>query len=551
MLILNVLVLVLLGVAFCSAYEDRSILVETSNGVVQGSYGQRSTGNRKLLYWFRGIPFAEPPVGDLRFEAPVAKKNWTGILDARKKQPECIQGANPPVGSEDCLYLKVYTDKKPHPKNNLPVLVWIYGGAFFGGSVDFDDHSPDYLLDQDVIIVAIHYRVGLLGFLSLGDTVAPGNNGIRDQIMALKWIKNNIKNFGGDPDNITVFGQSAGAASIAYLLQIEETKGLFSKAILNSGSSLSTWALAKRVSEVTKVIAKELKISTKSSEQILTGLKKINIEDLQNVANSKMVSELISNNPLQGVAFAPVAEPDHENAIITGRSHERLINGEFHHVPILMGYNSLEASFNSLSALIRLWLIKFDINASLLVPEDMRVSGAFRRRSLGNKIKKEYFGSSSIASSTEKTMRFVSDTVFERPTQEAMRLYSQKTKVYAYHFSYQGPLWGRVNRTVDGVGHTEDLGYLFDFGHKGSHADYKTRNRMVKLWTNFAKTGNPTPTKEALLQHIVWPANVGSDHLKYLEIDTDLRVISQPNSKKIDFWRDIYKGYGKPPYSTY
>ncbi|CAH1106188.1 unnamed protein product [Psylliodes chrysocephalus] len=551
MLTYNVLVLVLLGVALCSSYEDSSILVQTSNGVVKGSYGQRSTGDRKLLYWFRGIPFAEPPVGDLRFEAPVAKKNWTGILDVRKKQPVCVQGANPPVGSEDCLYLKVYTDKKPNPKNNLPVLVWIYGGAFFAGSADFDDHSPDYLLDQDVIIVAIHYRVGLLGFLSLGDTVAPGNNGIRDQIMALKWIKKNIKNFGGDPDNITIFGQSAGAASVAYLLQIEETKGLFSKAILNSGSSLSTWALAKRTPQVTKAIAKKLKISTKSSKQILAGLKKINIEELQNVANSKMASELIAKNPLQGIAFAPVAEPDHKSAVINGRSHERLSNGQFHHVPILMGYTSLEGYFDSLPALIRLWLAKFDLNQSLLVPEDLNARGLITRLLLGIRIKYKYFGIAPIAFSSKRTMRFVADSVFERPIQEAIRLYSQKTKVYSYHFAYQGPLWGRVNRTVDGVGHTEDLGYLFDFGHKGSDADYITRNRMVQLWTNFAKTGNPTPKKEALLQHIVWPANNGSDQLKYLEINTDLKVISQPNSNKINFWRKMYKGYGRPPYDTY
>ncbi|CAH1106189.1 unnamed protein product [Psylliodes chrysocephalus] len=515
MFALNVLILLLVGIVLCSADENGSIFVQTSNGIVKGSYGQRTTGDRKLLYWFRGIPFAEPPVGNLRFEAPAAKKNWTGTLDVTVEPPVCVEGSNPPIGSEDCLYLRIYTNMEPNPKNNLPVLVWIAGGAFVVGPLNFKDHSLEYLLDQDVIIVGIHYRLGLLGFLSLGDTVAPGNNGIRDQIMALKWIKNNIKNFGGNPNNVTIFGQSAGAASVAYLLQIEETKGLFNKAILSSGSSLSSWSLGKRVPQVTKAIAKELKISTNS------------------------------------LAFAPVTEPDHEKAIITGRSHERLINGQFHHVPILMGYNSLEGYFDSLPALLRLWMAKYDLLVSLLVPEDLNVSSSVIRHLLGTRIKTKYFGNNSVALSNKTLMRFIADSQFERPVQEAIRLYSQKTKVYSYYFAYQGPLWGRVKRTVDGVGHAEDLGYLFDYGYGGSDADYRTRNRMVKLWTNFVKTGNPTPTKEALLQDIVWPANEGSDDLKYLEINTNLSVISLPNSNNINFWRDMYKGYGKPPYATY
>ncbi|CAH1106191.1 unnamed protein product [Psylliodes chrysocephalus] len=217
--------------------------------------------------------------------------------------------------------------------------------------------------------------------------------------------------------------------------------------------------------------------------------------------------ELIANNPLQGLAFAPVAEPDHENAIITGRSHERLSNGQFHHVPILIGYNSLEGYLDSIPALFRLWIAKYDLLFSLLVPDDLNARGPITEALLGTRIKTEYFGISPIALSNEKIMRFIADTQFERPIQETIRLYSQKTKVYSYYFAYQGPLWGRVNRTIDAVGHTEDLGYLFDFGYEGSDADYQTRNRMVKLWTNFAKTGNPTPTKEALLQEIVWPAN--------------------------------------------
>lgn len=115
--------------------------------------------------------------------------------------------------------------KLPNKNNKLSVLVWIYGGAFFGGAADFDGASPERLLEENVIVASLHYRVGLFGFLSTGDNIVPGNVGLKDQILALQWIKQNIKNFGGDPSKITVFGQSAGSASIAYLLQTNQSQG--------------------------------------------------------------------------------------------------------------------------------------------------------------------------------------------------------------------------------------------------------------------------------------------------------------------------------------
>ncbi|XP_072386373.1 juvenile hormone esterase-like [Diabrotica undecimpunctata] len=547
----------LLGVIYCAVLpeylDDDSVVVETTNGLVRGSFGRRSHADKnEQLYWFRSIPYAEPPVGELRFEAPVPKVNWSGILDVRAKPNICIQGS-PAQGSEDCLTLKIYTSNKPDSNLNLPVVVWIYGGAFFGGSADFDDHSPDFLLYEDVIVVAVHYRVGFLGFMSLGDTVAPGNNGIKDQVLALQWIKKNIKNFGGDPEKITIWGQSAGAASVAYLLQAPQTKGLFSRAILNSGSSLSPWSLANGLPEVTEELAEEFQINTQSSSTILAGLKKLDVAELQEVANKKMSDKVMASNPVQGLVFTPVKEPNHSGAVITGNSHQLLKEGKFHHVPILAGYTSLEGYFDDLPLLLKLWLLKFDSNNKLLVPDDLNAD-EYDKEELGNNIKKQYFGFLPIAITTTRLMRFISDSQFERPIQEAIRLYSAYTNVYAYHFGYEGALWGRTERSTSGVGHTEDLGYLFDFGHKGSEADYLTRSRTVKLWTNFIKQGNPTPSKDSLLQNVTWPANSKvstADRLKYLEINKSLKVVGLPNSSKIKFWNNMYQEYGYPPYSTY
>ncbi|KAG5877269.1 hypothetical protein JTB14_009765 [Gonioctena quinquepunctata] len=434
----------------------------------------------------------QPPVGDLRFEAPVPKRSWRGTLDVSEKKPECVQGSNPVRGNEDCLYLKVYTPMEPNTRNNLPVMVWIYGGAFFFGSTDFDDHSPDYLLDEDVIAVSFHYRVGIMGFMTTGDTVSPGNNGLRDQILALKWIKDNIRNFGGDPNRITLVGQSAGAASISYLLQTEETKGLFSGAIIQSGSSLCPWALSKTLPKVTKSIATTLKINGKTSGEIKAGLKSVDAELLQTTSMSAMNSELVSTNPSSGLVYAPVTEPDHDGAVVTGKSHEKLKNGQFHQIPIIVGYTSLEGMFDRLPALARGWLLKYDANPTLLIPESMKTTAG---RNLGGAIKRRYFGILPIATASQRLMRFISDDQFERPILESIRLFSSKTPVYCYRFSYQGPLFGVTRRPQNGVGHTEDLGYIFDFGHKGSSQDYLARSRVVKLWTNFIKTGKSNAHK--------------------------------------------------------
>ncbi|CAH1119274.1 unnamed protein product [Phaedon cochleariae] len=534
---------------------EKDVVVSTSTGSVKGCYtAERTFGKRKPLYWFRSIPFAEPPVGDLRFAPPQPKKNWTGVIDVSEKMSECVQGSDPVTGSEDCLYLKVYTTKAPKRTNNLPVMVWIYGGAFLGGSADFSDHAPDHLLDEDVIVVSFHYRVGVFGFLSTGDSVVPGNNGIKDQILALKWIKANIRNFGGDPEKITVFGQSAGAAAISYLLQTNETKGLFQKAIIQSGSSLSSWALSRSAPALVSSIAGALEIPGKSSEEMVQGLRSVSAELLQSTASSEMTKQLVSSNPLNGLVYGPVIEPDLPGAVITGKSHELLSEGKFHDIPLMVGYTSLEAMFGSISALIRVWLAKYDTNPTLLVPPSMN-TGSVTKSLIAPSLKRKYFGLIPIAISSKKTMRFVSDDQFERPIQEAIRLYSAKSKVYFYRFSYQGGLYGITDRPADGVGHTEDLGYVFHFGYNGTEQDRRVRSQVVRMWTNFAKEGNPTPREDPLLGSVTWQPNgqnlEGNNDLVCLDIDAEITTVVNPNKANMEYWSSLYSKHGKPPYDTY
>lgn len=212
---LATLVVVLGTVSYLNAdvatpYND--LVINTEGGQVRGIEERTSLLGDRYFSW-KGIPFAEPPVGNLRFNDPVRHRGWTGIRDASTNGANCATGGliSDKVGDEDCLFLNVFTqsiiDKRP-------VMVWIHGGAFILGSGDDDMYTPDFFIPEDVVYVTINYRLGILGFLSTGDRHAPGNYGMKDMVLALQWVKNNIINFGGDPDNITIFGESAGGVAV-------------------------------------------------------------------------------------------------------------------------------------------------------------------------------------------------------------------------------------------------------------------------------------------------------------------------------------------------
>lgn len=188
----------------------------TENGYVRGT-SHYTVPYRSEYYSYLGIPYAKPPVNDLRFRAPIEADNWSAIKDAVRFGDPCIQmNDDKPIGSEDCLYLNVFVPENGATDKSMPVMVLIYGGGYSRG--DAGHHGPDFLMDrQNVILVTFNYRLGPLGFLSVGTPEYSGNMGLKDQTLALKWVKSNIRYFGGDTDSITIFGYSAGTASIVLM----------------------------------------------------------------------------------------------------------------------------------------------------------------------------------------------------------------------------------------------------------------------------------------------------------------------------------------------
>ncbi|RZB38724.1 COesterase and/or Abhydrolase 3 domain containing protein, partial [Asbolus verrucosus] len=205
--------------------RGNGLLVQINNGRLRGQES-KTIGLNVTYIAYKGIPYAEPPTGNLRFEPPVPKRNWKFVLDAKKEGDICVQGLPLVHGSEDCLFINVYVPKMSQSNNQLlPTMVYIHGGGFTNGFSTYKKYGPDYLLEKDVVVVTFNYRLGIFGFLSTGDLVAPGNNGLKDQVLALKWVRDNIKSFGGDPNHVTIFGESAGAASVSYHVQSPQSQG--------------------------------------------------------------------------------------------------------------------------------------------------------------------------------------------------------------------------------------------------------------------------------------------------------------------------------------
>ena len=239
-------------IIFCSFLPlVPSVMVSTKYGDVKGlmtSYTNLS-GQFQSVSKFLGVPFAAPPIGELRFKAPRPPKEWKpSVLQTKKHGNICWQGkgfefftrlfAHSFSYSEDCLYLDVYS---PNVSLSLPVMVYIHGGGYEAGTAI--TYPSDILALQGVVVVVIQYRLGPFGFLTTGDSISPGNFGMLDQVEALKWVKDNIKNFGGNPSKVTIFGASAGGTSVSLHLMSPLSRNLFHQAIAESGVDLSPFAI--------------------------------------------------------------------------------------------------------------------------------------------------------------------------------------------------------------------------------------------------------------------------------------------------------------------
>ncbi|XP_060534166.1 acylcarnitine hydrolase-like [Cylas formicarius] len=539
----------LLSLIFVSVALAADLIVDLPDGTIRGS---EITYDNKSYYAYRGIPFAAPPLGKLRFQAPVPPQPWDGVLDTNATRSCCIS-MTPSIEEagledEDCLYLNVYTPPRKITEK-LPVMVWIYGGGFSTGCISDVTSGPFFLLDQDLVIVYINYRVGLYGFLSTQDDVVLGNAGLKDQLLAMKWTKNNIALFGGDPEKITLFGGSAGGISVGAHVVNKKSAGLYRAAICQSGCSLTYMDITNPKDPKQAAYDYAKYIDPTISEKNTT----TEIRDFLQSVPADVLTPAYNVNSQTGI----VIETEHEDAYVTNRSFPLLESGNFIQVPLILGTSSAEAltffAFMGGVPLITAIGLTYDLNPSGLLPWDLELLPGANVTEVGSIIKEAYVGpNGSFTENLAAVVELVSDQMFLKSTLKQAEIQSNFTPVYLYQFSFEGFLTLFLPN-IEGTGragHGEESPYLFATMPLLTDREVLISKQMVKLWANFAKTLNPTPDASDPLFNLTWP-QVTPTNIQYLDFDDQIAVKPNRKAKEMAMWNYVYYTYGQQPFKGF
>ncbi|CAH0712871.1 unnamed protein product, partial [Brenthis ino] len=519
--------------------------VNVEHGRLQGRECKTHDGFK--YYSFEGIPYAKPPVGELRFRAPQGLEKWSGIRDATKPGNKCAQ-INPFSkgvfeGSEDCLYLNVYTPVLPSEElKKLPVIFFIHGGRLTVGYGDY--YSPDFYIRHDTILVTINYRLNILGFLCLDTPEVPGNAGLKDIVMALKWVKKNIVYFNGDDNNITVQGESAGAAVAMSFLTSKMTDGLFDKVICQSGTSLAElYIVEEDVTERARNIAQFLNKDTRDKKELFELFSNASVKDLVHAFTS---AEFTRPPSVINAGLLAVIEKQFDNVerFLDKSPITTLRENRHKKVPLILTLNSDEGA---------LFLrkdqqgnIMYEENLQYFIPRYLYIEyDTPKALKFVDSIRKFYFDGRKVDDSLRSQyVNLVSDHYFVRDVIFTIELLSKfQNNIYLCRFGYNGNMNTRVMKSLGfkRATHGDLVQYLFYRENKAKMASDKDRivvETLVDAWCNFAKNGNPSP------KHIDWqPYN--TETKLCLNIEEDIKVEPFPNFERVKFWLELIKERSK------
>ncbi|CAH2034412.1 unnamed protein product, partial [Iphiclides podalirius] len=505
--------------------------VRTPLGRLRGHYLE-TRGGRKIAA-FTSIPYAKPPVGGLRFKAPQPVEPWSDELDATQAGPVCVQ-RNPytrqkeVVGQEDCLYLNIYTPltgNEIDTERRYPVMVFIHGGGWMCGDATTPMYGPQYLLDKDVILVAMNYRLGPLGFLSTQDEHCPGNNGLKDQQEALRFIQKTIHSFGGDNSSVTIFGESAGGASVHYHMLSKTSAGLFHKAISESGTALVPWAEAPPGEGLRNAfrLAKFLGCPQAPSELMLDCLR---TRDSYDIINTEYMFYTWDYEPM--TPFKAVEEPELPGAFLTASPRKAPATAA---VPWITGLNKDEGCLKSV------WITanssryqEFMSAFKAIAPVTFYYDNSPYADVITSKIRDVYFNGGDTAEIKTGILDIYTDSYFAYPAVEAIELTFNYTKnpVFLYELTYRAAnsfsqIFGDAEGDY-GICHADELMHLFPINFLSkpfTDKDLEISELLITLWTNFAKSGDPNKPNKLPFR---WEPATGSKGMEYLEIGKEQKM---------------------------
>ena len=420
---------------------------------------------------------------------------WEQVYQATRKTTICHQcyfsGDNDDEvtldGSDDCLLMNLLVPEIASETNLVPVVVYIHSGAFSGGSATMA--SFHYLARHDIIVASFNYRLGAFGFACLGNKEIPGNAGLKDQVAALRWIKKNIKKFGGDPDNVTLAGFSVGAAMADLLSLSPATRGLFNKIILDSASALSPFSINRDPLSTAKNIAASIGYNGTGSLKDLT---EFYLNATTHNLAEKSLNYYLKNSTF---GFAPCIENkiDGIEAILTESPLDILKGNKNNDVAVLIGFSNMEG----ISRTIKFGEWREDMNQNFadFLPADLVFDTEKAKNDFISEVKEYYFENKKIDSEAlQGYIDYFSDAMFKYGVMRSAKLHAAVSKepVYLYEFSYVGKLNIQHNYMdrVKAASHRDQTSYILDFfGYTSNYKDLDTRDRMTYMWSDFVKYG--------------------------------------------------------------
>lgn len=521
--------ILLLITALLGACSKTPVRLQTPHGELLGYVDEN-------VEHYLGVPYARPPVGDLRWRPPQPARDWQGTRDAQHNSDICAQFSPMSgnlVGNEDCLYLNIWTPSQK-PVQPMPVMVWLHGGGFIIGQGSYTREDGQRLAARkDVVVVSINYRLGIFGFLAHEaltaedfDYPTSGNYGIHDQTAALQWVRDNISAFGGDPNNVTIFGQSAGGISVCAQLASPQAHGLFQRAAIQSGPCVSPLSSLAAVSKLGMQV--EASLGCDATAEPLACMRN---------RSTEAVANTLPPDPTLGFGEGYTFWwPVHDDVVLPLQFMDAFESGQFNQVPVINGANLDEAT-------LLIWLSHNLRFKPLQADQYMsRLTYLFGSEASAQRIAEQY-PLENYASPYYALTEAFSDGFFNCIARRQAQALSRHVPTWSYQFNYQEPPffipWADLRAF-----HSAEIQYIMGRPMSFTRRNFKEKetdlaDSMMGYWARFARTGNPNGNGT-----VSWPTYDGSDQTLLFNLQNS--VATGVHEQDCRFWEDL--PYLRPAY---
>ncbi|XP_041972306.1 esterase FE4-like [Aricia agestis] len=490
------------------------------------------------VFVFRGIPYATAPTGRDKFKAPLPPPTWSEPFEATETEISCPQLYSKRYKHtnkrEDCLITNIYVPAVKREK--LPVVVIIHGGAYQYGYGDYK--LPTQLVKSNkVIALNFNYRVGAMGFLCLGTKDVPGNAAMKDQIALLRWVQENIESFGGNPNDVTLYGCSAGGSSVDLHLLSRTSRGLFHKAIPQSGANVAAFSIQPDPIENAQNYARQLNFTEVDDIDALE-------EFYRNAPYSVLTSINVLENRNSSVVFTPCIERDVRQEMFLDKDPTYILEtGDYERVPILYGFTDMEGLLRL--SYFKRWSHFMNKKFSDFLPENLEFRNAKQKEKVAGRVKKFYFGNNTVNENTiVNYIHYLGDITFSYGMLSSVKLQAKagNDNVFFYEYSFCN---NKTQYNFTGAGHCAQSNAVLDEpGEEDFPEDYQNMKRTLReLWLNFIVTGSPVSNGSDLS----WPSS-RSNRSPHMSINSNLILRDTfSDDKRARFWDRIYRRYQRRP----